>query len=541
MFGIYRKIKYFLFCLVLASAFLASTQIYSQVSENVYDDTVYHYLDKLAAVKLIRTYSPNQRPLTRYAVAKMIIEARGRVSEKGDGRMSRILVELEEKFRPEIETISKKEKRVLNFVPLDSASFLWALTNQPEEVVPNNGLGSTNGRVQPLLSYQDGRHYRRFYNTYYDVVARLRASPYFALLVQPQFYAVSSYLDEPLDGGGTLLRGYIKGGYKNFELQVGRDSLWWGPGAEALFFSNNPQPLDMLKLTNPSTFRLPWVLKYLGQWRLTGFFAWLKDYTPKNPILSGYRVDYQPFFWLDVGFDHAVFMGGRGAKDPGVKTAIGEYIGFIFDSGNSKASSNHLMGFDATISVPPLNGAKFYGKVLFEDTNKEYDLMYLNNASWLGGVYLPYVDGGGRLSLRGEFVHTGEYAYRHGFYQDGFALNEKFLGYDAGPDTYSVLARTNYMFGLNEFIGGDLRYLWRSSNTYRTTTDATGDQSGIAVNWKGPKEQHCIFKLNGQKRVSKILNLYGEAGLDYTTNKYFRSNDNALDFSFLVKFIFVGL
>jgi len=292
-------------------------------------------------------------------------------------------------------------------------------------------------------------------------------------------------------------------------------------------------------LTTPSSFRLPWVFRCLGQWRFTTFFSWLgTDYHPSHAILSAYRLDYHPFHWLDIGFDHAVTMGGEGARDPDVKTAAGEYVGFLFKSGNSRASSNHLIGFDTTIRVPPLNGIEFYGKVLFEDTNKEADLMYLHNASWLGGIYLPRVGPLDRVSLRGEFIHTGEYAFRHGFYTDGFALGQKLIGYDAGSDTYSGLLGIQYTLNFRESIEAGFRYLWRSGNQYEVVLDATGDQSGITASQRGPAEQHFIFSVAAQKQIHKKVDIRGEVGMDWIQNQQFADANGALDFMTQLKFVF---
>lgn len=537
-----KHIKGFLSCSILVCFLLMSLGLSAQIGVNVYDEIVYRHLDTLAAASLIRTYSPNQRPLSRYAVAKMVIEARERAEKKRAKNLEYIIEDLEGKFKDDIAIIKKKETKVVKFVPLDKVNLEWTLTNQPEEIIPNNNLGTVTGRVQPLLAYEEGRHYRKYYNVYYDFSTWFHLTPYFAGYGQPEFYSVSEQNDQPFDGGAKFQRLYMKGGYRNFEVEFGRDDLWWGPGYQSLMLSNNARGKDMLKLSTPSTFRLPWVLKYLGQWRFTGFFSWMgTKYQPPNTILSGYRVDYQPLFWLDVGFDHVVFMGGEGAKDPSVKTAIGEYIGFIFDSGNAKASSNHLMGFDMTVKIPPLRGVELYGKVLFEDTNKEFELMYFHNASWLAGVYLPYIDSAGKLSLRAEVIRTGEYAYRHGFYRNGYEINEKMMGYDAGSDTYSGILKANYLFNMSEYAEAMFRYLKRSSNTYRVVLDASGDQSGLAVDGAGTKEEHYLFQVGGQKKLSRMVNIYGGLGLDYVKNKYFRQGEDALDFSLQLRFTFQNL
>lgn len=532
-----NKIRTLVICVFALIIFFPSL-LSAQIGVNVYDETVYKYLDKLVSRKLVKTYNPYQRPLSRYAVAKMVIEARGRLNSEGDGFTSQILEELEEEFQKEISAIEEKNDGLVDFRPINKANLSWTATDQPEEPMPPNGLGPTSGTVQPLLAYKEGRHYNKYANFYFETEHWLEWTPYFSAYINPQFYYDSKAGDP--DGGAKVHYGYLKAGYKNFEFQVGRDQIRWGSGEYGnLLFTNNARGLDMIRLTTPSTFRLPWVFKHLGQWRFTTFFSWLgTSYQLPNSILTGYRVDYMPLYWLDIGFDHVVSMGGKGAKDPNVKDAIGEYIGFIFDSGNSRATSNHQMGLDLSVKIPPLMGAEIYGKVLFEDTNKENSLMFKHNASYQGGLYFPRLDPAGRLSLRAEFVRTGEYAYRHSIYTSGYAVSDKFMGYDAGSDTYSGLLKADYIFNIDEFVNANFRYLKRSSNTYRGIYDPSGDQTGLAVNVAGTKEYHYMFKVGGQKKLSPRINLYGEVGIDYTRNKMFTLGKNDLDFSTQLMLIF---
>jgi len=52
----------------------------------------------------------------------------------------------------------------------------------------------------------------------------------------------------------------------NLELEVGRDSLWWGPGYNgALLMTNNARPFDLVKLSNAYPYRIPWIglLKFI--------------------------------------------------------------------------------------------------------------------------------------------------------------------------------------------------------------------------------------------------------------------------------------
>lgn len=528
-----------LLCVVLATLLASVRPLWADVDVNVYDDVVYLYLDKLAASSLIKTYSPNQRPLTRFAIAKLVNEAHARCQDTCTTGDKGIIDTLSEKFSRNLDLIQNSKTRRLDLVPINQINVSWTATNQTESPMPNNGLGSTGGTVQPLLSYNYGQHYLGSPNFYLDTSHYISATPYFSAYLQPQFYTVGG--SDPY-AHLWLWRAYVKAGIGNFEFQVGRDDVKWGPGEESLMFGTNFKGLDMIRLSTPSTFRLPWVFKHLGQWRFTTFFALLgNDFNNPYTVLSAYRIDWQPAYWLDLGFDSAVMMGGRGAVDPTPSEAIREYITLFSSSGTGRASSNHIMGADFTVRIPKLAGVEFYGKLLLEDTQAEKYYMLVNDASWLAGLYFPKLDPSRKWSLRTEFVYTGQYAYRHGFYTSGWSLDRKFMGYDAGSDTYSVTAKLRHQFNFDEFIMGSFRYLYQSSNTYTTNVNASGNATGISTLTNGPKEQHYLFKISGAKRLTKWLNIYADAGLDRVINRGFQLNSNAVNFSTQVKFTFHDL
>jgi hypothetical protein len=348
--------------------------------------------------------------------------------------------------------------------------------------------------------------------------------------LQPKYFSESG---EDSTGGVGLYRGYVKTGYKDLEIQVGRDDLLWGPGVNSLLFSGNDRPLDMIKVSSPSPFRLPGFLKNLGNLRTTAFFSLLgNDYTPAHATLSGYRIDYSPMKWWDIGLDHVVFLGGEGLVAPDFTTAIREFTGIVASSRHDQAATNHLAGMDMNFHVPHAMGTELYLKVVIEDINANTGYMLKSDASWLGGVYLPEISGMEKLSIRWECIHTGPYSYRHGQYTDGYALDDKFIGYDAGPDTWSGFMTSRYQFNYDEFFKIDVRYLRRSADHYTVIFNSRGNNIGIVRDLDRPKEGNDIFKLTGQKRLSRLLNLYAEAGYDRKSNADFIGGKAANDFSF---------
>jgi hypothetical protein len=161
--------------------------------------------------------------------------------------------------------------------------------------------------------------------------------------------------------------------------------------------------------------------------------------------------------------------------------------------------------------------------------------MLKSDASWLGGVYLPKINGRERLSVRGELIYTGPYSYRHGLYTDGFTLDDKFIGYDAGPDTLSVFIKSKYQIRFDEFVAVDFRYLQRSADHYHGIYDAAGDNIGTAKDLNGPKDGNYIVRLGGQKRLSTLIDVNAVAGYDRQRNADFVGGKSAGSFSFQVR------
>jgi hypothetical protein len=498
------------------------------IDVNVYDDTVYSYLDKLNAAGMLQSYMPEQRPLTRYAVAKLVAEAEAYVKIRKESEQLKMMIrELEHEFA------DARSERNVEFVPLDSFSLSYTATNQAESPVPPNGLGLTSGRVQPLLSYNNGDHFDGYGNVYSYSTHRIRATPYFAAYLQPK-YSVRS--GEDSTGGINLYRGYVKTGFKDFEVQVGRDDIRWGPGENGLFFSGNARPLDMIKLSNPMPFRFPGFLERFGSFRATAFFSFLgNDYTPSHATLSGYRIDYAPVKWWSIGYDHAVFLWGHGMTPPDFTTGVRSFIGLLASSKYDRADSNHLMGLDSTLRLSHAMGMELYLKVLFEDTNANTGYMLKSDSSWLGGVYFPKIDGMERLSIRSEFIYSGPYSYRHGRYTDGFTLDDKFIGFDSGPDSISGFLGSKYQFNFDEFVAVNIRYLRRSNDIYHFQYDSALENIINTIrDISRPKESNYIIKLYGQKKLSRTTNLFAEVGYDRKSNADFKHANSKDDFSFRI-------
>ena len=109
----------------------------------------------------------------------------------------------------------------------------------------------------------------------------------------------------------------IKINIKNLEIEIGRDSQWWGPGYHgSLLLSNNAEPFDMVKISNPRPVLLPWIFRFLGPFRIMAFYTELEDERAvPEPKLFGMRLNFKPHPNLELGFSRSIMFGGQGRDE----------------------------------------------------------------------------------------------------------------------------------------------------------------------------------------------------------------------------------
>jgi len=122
----------------------------------------------------------------------------------------------------------------------------------------------------------------------------------------------------PLSLGGPAVldmpRGYIKLGGAGMELTAGISDWAWGVSRGGLIWSGNAAPPLTIRFTQPRTWSLPWIFRYLGQFRVTGLWAHLLG--PRDdvadPNLLAFKIDYRPIPWIEASFTRLSMYGGEG-------------------------------------------------------------------------------------------------------------------------------------------------------------------------------------------------------------------------------------
>jgi hypothetical protein len=381
----------------------------------------YSAVEKLASYGFIDSAMLTVRPVTRIEMARHVGQAMEHLRRRpaAPGVLVAIVDRLREEYRVELIAIGVIDE--------------W----HPDSFVKpieDPYVSYLHAEDTPDLENIRGDRFYRGSNYRAGFASRIR------LFETVAFYLHPEYLDS--DGAGPtdvdLIEAYGKVALGDYELQLGKDSLWWGPGAHgSLLMSNNARPFTMAKLATPQPIQLPWVLRRLGLFKFALFLAELeKDRDIPEAKLTGLRVNLRPHPQLEVGLLRAVMVGGDGAPE----ADFGDYAQ-VFIPTSEQDETNQLAGFDVSFRWPmpdalPLRAVTFYGEFVGED-----EAGFLPS-KWgkLAGAKLGDLLKTGRTDLRVEYAdnHVSSFPnvfYSHSLYTSGYTYKGRVIGHHMGTDS----------------------------------------------------------------------------------------------------------
>ncbi len=427
------------------------------------DSWVYRALDTLEAYSLIDSALSGTRPYSRLEAARLVREAmkkreelpaRVKASNFAEQELIPSLLErLKNKFKPELIEIGALGGTAgPSFLkPVDEIMLKsWVQTEDPI-VRPQPGLPDTHG-IYPVYNH-DGIVYRKRYNASLEVTGEGRLWNHLSLYYQPLFTMFDG------EGGQVRLeKGYVKAEGFNVEIEAGRDSLWWGPGSHAsLLMTNNARPFDLVKLSNPQPFLLPWV----GLIKVNLFFSRLDYGEPyiAEPTLYGLRLNLKPHPVFELGLSHIVIFGGEGRKS----LSIGDYFDIIYGNTNrenTKLDSNQQVAVDLSLRwadfhrlLPVARSLKFYGEYGAEDTGFLPD-----RRAYRLGLEIYDLLLSGRVDLRLEYANTSPSSVPGAWYTSSSyppLYHERIFGHHAGSNAQDIYARLTANLSTRLTLGFD--------------------------------------------------------------------------------------
>jgi hypothetical protein len=222
-----------------------------------------------------------------------------------------------------------------------------------------------------------------------------------------------------------------------------------------MMWSDNIEPVTMIRLVNPEPFLLPGFLRHLGPVRMDHFFGRLEGhpYVP-NPFVYGQKINVKLFPFLELGFGRRTMIGGAGGDPLTTGNLLRSLVGSVSPKLNSVPGDNESE-MDWTFYVPKVRNYI----VLYGDAYAEDDILPIENPPrnpWHPGIFITRIPGIPRLDFHMEGVSTesssaligggnaGLYNYYNYQYPDGNTAKGNLIGNTVGREGRSIQSWFTY-------------------------------------------------------------------------------------------------
>jgi capsule assembly protein Wzi len=283
---------------------------------------------------------------------------------------------------------------------------------------------------------------------------------------------------------------YLGAQFGDFNVTVGKQSLWWGPGSDSAFhFSDNAEPAYMLRVAQTSPIVLPGPFRFLGRIRGQFVVGRLSGHQfPARPFWNAQKITLQLTPDFEVGFMRSAIFGGVGHP-----LTAGTFARSLFSTSSSGSTvfgaagdpGDRRSGFDFKWHVP---GLRRY-LTIYSDSLADDDPNPLDNprrAAWGPGLYISQLPAMRKLDLRLETYSTwlylrdagGQFIYWNNQYHDAYTNNGVLLGSWIGRDARAYSASSTYWLSARNKIGVSYRQIKTGSNFL----PGGGTQTDVSMN-----------------------------------------------------------
>jgi membrane-associated phospholipid phosphatase len=387
------------------------------------DSWIYPAFDRLIALGLIQDAYIGLRPWTRLECARILDEAEERSGNGSEnGNLGKTFTVLAEEFAAEARLLDGASNRAIT---LDS---VYARTASIAGTPLRDGYHFGQSIVNDY-----GRPYAQGFNAISGFTAHGEAGP-LSVSFQGEYQHAPAIASDPLpvlaataaadstlplpNGVGEisrlrLIQGAVGLTYDGIQLSFGQQSLWLGPSHSGPFlFSNNSEPMTMLRIDSASPYEIPVLSRVLGPVRSEFFLGRLSgqtwEFSPSRlygpglrsqPFLHGTKLSFHPTSNLEFGMGFTAQFGGTGNPftwSNFLKT-------FYSHSGTSSVNpAKRLSEFDFSYRVPGLRDwVQIYTDSMVID---EYSPIGSTRPGINPGVYLPQLPKLHKIDLRLEGV-----------------------------------------------------------------------------------------------------------------------------------------
>jgi hypothetical protein len=447
--GIMRK---YFFASTVIWGLICSAAADGFVSVNVpLDHWSYNDIDKLIGQGLIDSSMINTRPVSRLEMARLITEADEKFQrlDQHNKIIEGILERLKKEFAQELSLLGTVDDNpLIDYVkPFEDpyVKYLYA-------------------KSRPEIENIRGDRFDENSNLRAGFTARAQILYNIALNVHPEY----PWSSENSDHSVKIIEGYGKLGLDSFEIEAGKDSMFWGPGHGGLIMSNNPDPFKMVKISNPSPVSLPWIFRALGPFKIVWFLTQLEEDRPiPKPNLTGLRVEFKPHPAVEIGLSRTMIFGGQGRPT----YTFADYWKAFLGSNESlpgNLENDQLAGFDVSVLLPvdsflPARNVKLYTECIGEDEAGGLP------TDWgtIFGANLYDIFRTGKTDLTIEYANDHDPSkpnvfYNHGVYLAGYTYDGRIIGHYMGTDSKDLFVRLTHYLSSDIILG--LQYDKQTSN-----------------------------------------------------------------------------
>jgi Capsule assembly protein Wzi/PAP2 superfamily len=493
------------------------------------DSWIYPAFDRLIAMGFVRSAGLSMRPWTRLECLRLLDEAQDSGGDSDTEAIDspqgeQLIATLRQEFAGELKQLEygnpgtlQVESLYTRFTGISGTplvqgthyDFGQTLINdfgRPYEEGFNNVTGfSTWGSSGRVVGYVRGEYQYAPSGPGLPGLARLNIKEMDSL---PE---IPSPNPSPATNRFRLLDAYVGVTASNWQFSLGRQSLWWGPGAGGpMLVSNNAEPIDMFRIATVSPLELPWIFRRLGLLRVEffvgrpsgqeiafgrnfQFFGQVGTPLADQPWLHGQKFSLRPTKNLEFSFARTTIFAGPAVPFTAhelwfsLTSSSNGFPGSSLDPGDRRSS------FDFTYRLPKLrNWVTFYVDGFTDDQFSP--IAYWDRSAWSAGLYFPQLPKLPKLDLRIEGVFTDvpaggnighgffyfNLAYRNGYTNDGNLIGSWIGRQGQGAQawmTYSISPKSSIQFNYrHEKISNELLF-----------GGGTINDAGVKPNiWLGP-------------------------------------------------------
>lgn len=459
------------------------------------DSWVYPAIERLIALGYVQNAFLDVRPWTRLDCARMV-EGAGEKLSNGDApsEAASLYRELSTEFLSETQrldgaanlgaSVDSVYTRVMNISgpPLrDGYHFAQTITDDFGRPFGEGANVVTGGYASavagPFAFYARGEYqYAPSVNPIPASAIPVIAAGDFTSCCGPNFVppGFASTLYTGSYNRFQLLEGTASFAFHNVQLSFGKQSVWQGPGESGpLQFSDNAEPVPMVKIENVVPYDIPLLSKLLGPAHSEFFLGQLSGvhwvyqaptlYGPNNvnpqPFIHGDKVSFRPTPNFEFGMGIVAMFGG-----PGLPFTFKEFIESYYSHKSNEAQNpaKRFSAADFTYRIPHLR--KWLTAYLDSLVVDEVSPIGSTRPSLNPGLFMPQVPKIPKLQLRAEGLKTDQKpglccipgnTYFDIRYISGFTNNGNLMGNWIGRGgrggqawaTYSFTPRSSLQFG----------------------------------------------------------------------------------------------